>query len=187
VPLKVLYVTSRLVRIRQSLEEAGYRLITAAASGVVAVTARGECPDIALVDLDEMEDSGVLSTLEPSVALRIPLVFVTRCLTSHRQDLSRRLGAMALLPDGVDPVALAATLRLWVDRDREMKVLRASELRLLDALSTSRSVSHAVGVMAERHSLPLTNAFELLRSQARNARKRIDEFAKEVRPRASGR
>jgi len=184
-PVKVLYAAPRLIRIRQSLEEAGYRLITVGAPDIAALTAPDQRPDISLVDLDEMEDIGGTSPLGSIDAMRIPVVFVTRQVTPQRQDMCLRIGAMALLPEDANPAALAASLRLWVDRDREMKALRASELRLQDALLDARCVSHAVGMMAERHNVPVATAFQLLRSQARAARKRIEEFAKEVTPTAA--
>ncbi len=180
--IKVLYAAPRLQSLRQSLAGAGYQLHAAwvaEAHGEGSPTRR---PDICLVDMDEIDTLGNMDQLKPIAALRIPLVFVAREINPQRQDLCQRLGAMALLPDDVDAAALAASLRLWVERDREMRALRASELRLQDALLTTRSVSQAVGVLAERHKVPVTNAFQLLRAHARDGRKRIEDMAKELVP-----
>ncbi len=180
----MLYAAPRLQSLHQSLVDAGYQLHavwTAEAHGEVSPAQR---PDICLVDMDEIDTLGGISKLKPAVALRIPMVFVAHEITPQRQDLCQRLGAMALLPDDVDAAALAASLRLWVERDRDMRTLRESALRLQEALLSTRSVSHAVGILAERHKVPITSAFQLLRAHARDGRKRIEDMAKELAPQA---
>jgi AmiR/NasT family two-component response regulator len=138
-------------------------------------------PDACVFHLDDLEAFGGVSALQRIVAV-MPLVLLARDITPAHQDMGQRIGAMALLPADVDGKALSASLRLWVARDKELKALREAESKLRDALSDTRSVCHAVGVLAERHQLPVKEAFQMLRGHARGARKRMTELAREILP-----
>ncbi len=179
--ISILYAAPRMMRIQRALSECACTLHMAAPSELGSWALMAAPLDICLLDLDALEASGGLHTVQ-NARLDVPLVLLTREVKRQQQDFCQHIGAMALLSEDVDPEGLCASLRLWVARDQEMKALRNSETRLQNALTTSRCVSHAVGMLAERHQLPVNEAFQLLRSHARLARKRIVDLAKEIIP-----
>jgi AmiR/NasT family two-component response regulator len=184
VSVKVLCAAPRLGHIQRLLQEAGCRLRMANVPELTSLSMNEGDIDICLLDLDDMDDTGIGSHVHQlkSMASNVPIVLITKEVNPQRQQLCQRIGGMALLSHNVDVQALTTSLMLWVERDREMKALRSSELRLQEALAKARCVSHAVGVLAERHGISVNDAFQLLRTQARGARRRIEDVAQEVMP-----
>jgi hypothetical protein len=56
---------------------------------------------------------------------------------------------------------------------------KVSELQ--DALDSRVIIEQAIGILAERFDLPIPDAFEVLRSAARNSRREVRSVAEEVR------
>jgi two-component system, response regulator PdtaR len=162
--------------------KAGGCVLQALAGGEPCPSRWGDSvPDVCVLHLDDLEAFGGVPALQRVVAV-MPLVLLARDITPAHQHLGLCVGAMALLPANVDGKALSTSLRLWVARDKELKALREAESKLRDALSETRSVCHAVGVLAERHQLPLNEAFQMLRGHARGARKRMTDLARDILP-----
>jgi AmiR/NasT family two-component response regulator len=180
IPIRVLFAAPQLREVRKSLEAAGCQLQTLSISEITSTANLDQDSDILLVDLDDIGHLDVFAHLHSLNASHIPMVLITKEVDQKRQALCQKIGAMALLPDDVDSATLAASLRLWVERGREIKALRTSESHLQNALISARCISHATGVLAERHKISVNEAFLLLRSQAREARKRIEEIASEI-------
>jgi hypothetical protein len=91
-------------------------------------------------------------------------------------------GAVANQFDGVDARALPAQIaaemeRLVVYADAQER--KVSELQA--ALDSRVIIEQAIGILAERFDLPTPDAFELLRSAARNSRREVRAVAEEVR------
>src|SRR6476659_4586031 len=91
-------------------------------------------------------------------------------------------GAVANQFDGVDARALPAQVaaemeRLVVYADAQER--KVSELQ--GALDSRVIIEQAIGILAERFDLPIPDAFEVLRSAARNSRREVREVAEEVR------
>jgi AmiR/NasT family two-component response regulator len=84
--------------------------------------------------------------------------------------------------DGVEtravPAQIAAEMeRLVVYADAQER--KVSELQA--ALDSRVIIEQAIGILAERFDLPLADAFEVLRSAARNSRREVRAVAEEVR------
>jgi hypothetical protein len=91
-------------------------------------------------------------------------------------------GAVANQFDGVDARALPAQIaaemeRLVVYADAQER--KVSELQA--ALDSRVIIEQAIGILAERFDLPTSDAFEVLRSAARNSRREVRAVAEEVR------
>jgi AmiR/NasT family two-component response regulator len=89
--------------------------------------------------------------------------------------------------DGVDGVvdsAHAAELaRLTIDADaqeRRVSELQSTVGQLQAALHSRVAIERAVGMLAERLRLPLPEAWEVLRSAARNSRREVRALAEQV-------
>ena len=91
-------------------------------------------------------------------------------------------GAVANQFDEVDarafPAQIAAEMeRLVVYADAQER--KVSELQA--ALDSRVIIEQAIGILAERFDLPTPDAFEVLRSAARNSRREVRAVAEEVR------
>jgi AmiR/NasT family two-component response regulator len=85
--------------------------------------------------------------------------------------------------DGQPPDAVAEVARLTVYADeqaRRVDTLETSVLELRSALRSRVVIERAVGMLAERFDLTLADAFELLRSAARNSRRQLHALAEEL-------
>ena len=96
--------------------------------------------------------------------------------------VTARRGAVANQFDGVDARALPAQIaaemeRLVVYADAQER--KVSELQ--GALDSRVVIEQAIGILAERFDLPIPDAFEVLRSAARNSRREVRAVAEEVR------
>ena len=102
------------------------------------------------------------------------------CPTRIRRNGTK--GSVANQFDGVDARALPAQIaaemeRLVVYADAQER--KVSELQ--GALDSRVIIEQAIGILAERFDLPIPDAFEVLRSAARNSRREVRAVAEEVR------
>jgi AmiR/NasT family two-component response regulator len=89
--------------------------------------------------------------------------------------------------DGVDGtvdsrhVVELARLTLYADaQERRVGELQATVSQLQAALDSRVAIERAVGMLAERFRIPLPDAFELLRSAARNSRREVRALAEQI-------
>jgi AmiR/NasT family two-component response regulator len=136
-------------------------------------------PDVAIVDCESVTRPAAASAVA-ELSQRIPVVMLTAETAPRQPALHEDLRAAALLPHPVQTAALLANLPLWVQRHREALSLRANEADLMAALLSSRRISSAVGMLAERHGISIDEAFNRLRNRARANRQRTEELARGI-------
>jgi AmiR/NasT family two-component response regulator len=84
--------------------------------------------------------------------------------------------------DGVEARALPAQIAAEMERlvaYADAQERKVSELQ--GALDSRVIIEQAIGILAERFNLPIPDAFEVLRSAARNSRREVRAVAEEVR------
>ena len=84
--------------------------------------------------------------------------------------------------DGVDARALPAQIAVEMERlvvYADAQERKVSELQA--ALDSRVIIEQAIGILAERFDLPIPDAFEVLRSAARNSRREVRAVAEELR------
>jgi AmiR/NasT family two-component response regulator len=84
--------------------------------------------------------------------------------------------------DGVDARALPT--RMAEEMDRLVVYADAQERKvsqLQAALDSRVTIEQAIGILAERFDLPFEDAFDVLRSAARNSRREVRAVAEELR------
>jgi AmiR/NasT family two-component response regulator len=180
-PLRVALCLSGepLTLLQACLTRAGHQAQPFPAQALTQLSALTPPADIAIVDHAEAESAGAGSALSALAAVSsvMPVVLITSGI-APRHDLQReRVCAVALLPRPVDSATLLVSLPVWVQRHREAMALRAREAKLLSALQSSRQISTAVGMLAQRHHLSVDAAFERLRLKARSRRLRMADVA----------
>jgi hypothetical protein len=98
------------------------------------------------------------------------------------------LGALALFGTGVPPDddllalgrSLAEAAALSLLREREAAATRTLAAQLEHALASRVVIEQAKGVLAAKLSVPVTEAFALLRRHARSQRRRLPDVAHDV-------
>ena len=85
--------------------------------------------------------------------------------------------------DGHAAVSAAELLRLTEYTDaqqRKVRELQTTVAELQQALDVRVAIDRAIGMLAERFDLLMTDAFELLRSAARDSRREVRALAAEL-------
>jgi hypothetical protein len=83
-------------------------------------------------------------------------------------DVRFGAGSLTLLPTSAD--APGDATEFLIERTRQLEV----------ALSSRIVIEQAKGLLAERHGVPVDEAFQRLRQEARNSRRRIHDVAADV-------
>jgi hypothetical protein len=65
-------------------------------------------------------------------------------------------------------------------QERKVQALQATVAQLQFALEARVAIERAVGMLAERLSLPIYDAFEVIRSAARTSRREVRSLAEEL-------
>jgi response regulator NasT len=80
----------------------------------------------------------------------------------------------------LDIQQIAPSIEAALTRAGEISALRESEVQLSKALTGSREISMAVGLLMMRDRINRQQAFELLRANARSRRQPIAEIAEQL-------
>jgi response regulator NasT len=110
----------------------------------------------------------------------VPFIFLTAYSEPDIVQRAAECGALGYVVKPVDMPQLVPAIEAALARAAELGKLRETEKQLQTALSESREVSMAIGLMMERRRLGRQQAFEMLRSTARSQRRKIGEVAQEV-------
>ena len=168
-----------LAALTEGLRAAGYR-VTSAASGEVALgVAARDAPDVALLDVRMPGMSGI----ELGRSLReqgIPFLFLSAYGDQEIVRVAAAEGALGYLVKPLDIQQIVPSIEAALARGSDIRKLRESEAQLNTALTGSRDISMAVGVLMMRDRLDREQAFDLLRSHARSQRRAVSEVAKEL-------
>ena len=168
-----------LAALTEGLRAAGYR-VTSAASGEVALgVAARDAPDVALLDVRMPGMSGI----ELGRSLReqgIPFLFLSAYGDQEIVRVAAEEGALGYLVKPLDIQQIVPSIEAALARGSDIKKLRESEAQLNTALTGSRDISMAVGLLMMRDRLDREQAFDLLRSHARSQRRAVSEVAKEL-------
>ena len=160
------------------LSTAGHNVCTVADGEAAMREATVFEPDLVLLDvgLPGLDGIGCAERLRQR-RYRGPIVFLTADDRPETVSAATQSGAHAYL---VKPITSAQLLPVVTTALAAAARMGAEQERLLDALRDSRTISAAVGVLAERHGCSVDEAFDLLRLQARKGQRRVVELATEI-------
>jgi response regulator NasT len=169
-----------LASLSSGLRQAGYR-VTEASNGNDALSAAEESSlDLALLDVSMPGMNGI--ELGRLLRDRAGLSFVYLSAYGQADIVTQAAenGALGYLVKPLDIAQILPALETALSRAQEIRQLRNKEGQLTTALTGSREVSMAVGLLMERHHLNRDEAFEALRARARSSRRALAEVAHEV-------
>ncbi len=169
-----------LATLAHVLRTAGYDVAKSGLAEEGLARAIAERPDLVLLDV-RMPD---LSGLEVARRLReeagIPYLFLSAFSDEEAIGCAQQHGALGYLLKPMDFSQIVPAMEVALARAKEIGALRASEKHLTYALRGNRQVSEAVGIFMERFRMIRSEAFELLRDQARSQRRKVPEVAEEI-------
>ena len=169
-----------LAALAEGLRGAGYR-VTGAAGGEDALAAAGrDRPDMALLDVRMPGMDGVELGRRLRGELGVPFLYLS---AYGDQDVVRKAveeGALGYLVKPLDIQQIVPAIEAALSRAAELGDLRRTEAQLTTALSGSREISMAVGLLMMRDRIDREQAFELLRSSARSQRRPVAEVSAEL-------
>ncbi len=169
-----------LAMLSKGLKNAGYT-VAQASSGEQALTIRDSFqPDLAVLDISMPGMSGLTLATRLTETNPIPFIFLTAYADEETVREATRCGAIGYLVKPVDTAQLIPAIEAGLARATEIAQLQKSEENLTHALSTSREISVAIGIIMERAKLDQHSAFQALRAQARNSRQDMQSMAKAI-------
>ncbi|MCP5286567.1 MAG: response regulator [Burkholderiaceae bacterium] len=162
------------------LTKAGHDVRTVADGEAALREAAVLVPDLVLLDvgLPGLDGVSCAERLRQQ-RFRGSVVFLT---ADDHEDTVRRATAAAAHAYLVKPITGAQLLPVVSTALAAAVRGEAEQVRMEDALRDSRTISAAVGVLAERHACNIDEAFERLRHQARKEGRKIVELAAEIAP-----
>jgi len=167
-----------LAALAEGLRTAGYR-VTSVASGEDALGIT-DTPDLALLDVRMPGMSGIELGRKLREQGGVPFLFLSAYGDQEIVKQAAEEGALGYLVKPLDIQQIVPSIEAALARGRDMRKLRESEAQLSTALTGSREISMAVGLLMMRDRLDRKQAFGLLRANARSQRRPLAELAKEL-------
>jgi len=168
-----------LAALAEGLRGAGYR-VTGAAGGEDALMAAGrDAPDIALIDVRMPGMSGIVLGGKLREA-GVPFLYLSAYGDEDVVEAAVREGALGYLVKPLDIQQIVPSIEAALTCAAQFRKLRETEAQLNTALTGSREISMAVGLLMLRDRLNRDQAFEALRANARSQRRQVAEVAKEL-------
>jgi response regulator NasT len=169
-----------LAALAEGLRAAGYRVTGAASGDDALATAGRDVPDLALLDMRMPGMGGIELGKRLREQAGVPFLYLS---AYGDQDIVRQAaeeGALGYLVKPLDIQQIVPSIEAALTRAREISKLRESEAQLNTALTGSREISMAVGLLMIRDRLNREQAFDLLRDNARSQRRPVAEVANEL-------
>jgi response regulator NasT len=168
-----------LAALAEGLRGAGYRVTGVAGGEDALASATREVPDLALLDVRMPNMSGI----ELGGRLRelgVPFVYLSAYGDREAVVNALEEGALGYLVKPLDIQQIVPSIEAALMRASDLRKLRETEAQLNVALSGTREISMAVGLLMMRDRLNRNDAFDLLRGNARAQRRTVAEIAKEL-------
>jgi response regulator NasT len=168
-----------LSTLAQGLRNAGHQVFEATSGQAAMAFAEEVRSGIAVVDIRMPGMSGI----EVGRWLReqgIPFIFLSAYNDDETVKMAIEEGTLGYLVKPVDVSQLLPAIHAAKGRAEEIKKLKEAESQLSVALSGSREISTAVGLLMERYRLTEREAFERLRARARAQRCKLHHLARDI-------
>lgn len=167
-----------LAALSRGLKDAGYRVSSVANGDDASAIADRDPPDLALLDMRMPGMNGI--ELGRRLRERVPFLYLSAYGDEDTVRDGVAQGALGYLVKPLDITQILPAVQAALVRAAEIRALREKETQLTTALTASREIAMAVGLLMQRDGLDYEQAFELLRGQARSSRRAMLELAREL-------
>jgi AmiR/NasT family two-component response regulator len=169
-----------LAALAEGLRSAGYR-VTGVASGEDALGAAGrDAPDLALLDVRMPGMNGIDLGQRLRERFGVPFLYLSAYGDKDVVQQAVDEGALGYLVKPLDIQQIVPSIEAALQRAGEIGKLRETETQLNTALTGSREISMAIGLLMMRDRVNRDQAFDTLRSNARAQRRQLADVAKEL-------
>ncbi len=169
-----------LTGLATGLEARGYAVHKAATGEEAVALAETVQPDLVLMDIRLPGITGIEAMRLIHDKIDVPVIFLSAYDSEEVVREAIALGSINYLVKPITIAQLVPAVESALARSRDIRKLRSSEEHLSTALTQSRDISVAIGMLMERHAVTAEEAFEMLRAHARNSRLKTADIAKDV-------
>ncbi|MGD7034804.1 ANTAR domain-containing response regulator [Methylotuvimicrobium buryatense] len=164
----------------RGLRLSGYNVLEATSGDTAIKLAQDQKPDIAVLDIRMPKMTGIDVAKHLVRILDIPVIFLSAYSDEDTVKAAIASGCMNYLVKPCSLEQLILTIEAVIERNKEIINLKYENKQLDKALSQSRSVCIAIGLIMKNQLLTEEAAFDYLRKNARDQRRKITELAEEV-------
>lgn len=165
----------------QGLRDAGYTVVTTeSAEDAQEWLAQGVRPDVAVIDMCMPGEDGLWLAQRLRDLDRVPFLVLSAYGDAEYVNRAAALGALAYLVKPLDVAQLLPAIETAIARADEIHNMRGTSAGLQRALDGERDISVATGLVMAYHRVPREKAFDLLRQNARNQRRKLVEVAQQL-------
>ncbi len=170
-----------LSTLSEGLEQAGHRVTEAeSAEEAEALLAAGLRPDLAIIDV-RMPGRGGLHLAQRLRELdHIPFMMFSAYGDPQIVAQATHYGALGYAVKPLDTAQLLPAIEAALARANELHELRQTREQLQQALEGDRGINIATGIVMVEFKLGRTEAFRLLRDNARAQRRKLAELASDT-------
>jgi len=164
----------------EELRQAGFEVLEAFDSPSAFDTCLAQVPALAVIDYAMSQPPGVEIAHQIAIHTSVPIVLMS--VSSDETVVCNAIaaGALGFLNKPVEARQLLATVRVAMQRGRDVGALRVQMKHLDTALQSGRNVSVATGLLMARFRIGREEALERMRRHARSNRIRLEEVAAEL-------
>jgi response regulator NasT len=164
----------------KGLRHAGYEVSSAHSAERALELLQTTTPDLLILDISMPGISGLELARRLREQALAPFIFLTAYGDDETVREATAAGAVGYLVKPIDTAQLVPAVEAGLARAAEICELQKNEQTLNQALTATREISVAVGIIMERARTDRDSAFQALRSQARNSRVQVHELAQSL-------
>ena len=172
----------RVVRVTfaKSLRSFNYDVFEASNGSEAVQIGCDKNPDLAILDYQMPDLNGVETAKCLMDKANISSMFLSAYSDDEFVDQATSAGALGYLIKPIDVQHVLPTIESALKRAEEIRLLKNTESQLNTALQQGRETSIAIGILMARHNISTDQAFEMLRTESRNQRKKVAHIASEL-------
>lgn len=168
------------VTLAKSLRKYNYDVLEAG-SGKEAVSIGCDMrPDLAIMDFQMPDINGVDAAKLLREKAEVSCIFLSAYSDDEFVAAAAEAGALGYLVKPIDVQHVLPTIESAMQRAAEIRQLKQTESQLNIALQQGRETSIAIGILMARYNISSEKAFEMLRTESRNQRKKVGLIAAEL-------
>lgn len=171
-----------LALLRAAVEAHGYAVCTAqsGAEALELIDAGARLPDLALLDIEMMDMSGLELAEHLNNTTQIPFMFVSAHAETAIIAQATQAGAVGYLLKPYTAAQIGPSIAAALARADQILALRRTENRLTLALHGAHETDIAVGVLVERYHTNRVTALRVIRDHSRANHRKLADVAAEL-------
>lgn len=165
----------------ETLQDAGYEIVGAAANGAEAVEMAAELkPELIVMDIKMPVKDGITAAEEILNTQNCAIVMLTAFSQKDLVEKARDAGAMAYVVKPFTPADLLPAIEIAISRSQEMAALEAEIANMEEKFTSRKIVSRAKGLLQEKMGFTESEAFRWIQKTSMDRRLTMREVAEAV-------